>query len=161
MLYFSELTLTIVIPYIPLPDDRKASKSEAFQICHLTQQTVQNSINYLYHSIRPFATNSLFFLGENTSTCQVNKPHILHTISEILYGHNSNFCGSFLRDAEHFNLTSIPRSILFGLMRYSHHFYDYDARPIIINYSFFGTVRSFTLFYFSSQNILDFVVKKN
>lgn len=139
ILFFSlNLLVPIVIPYIPLPDnDRKTNKSEAFQICHLTQQTVQNSINYLYHSIRPFATNSLFFLGKNTSTCQVNKPHILHTISEILYGHNLNFCGSFLRDAERFNLTSIARSILFGLMRYSHHFYNCDARPIIINYSFF------------------------
>lgn len=45
-------------------DNRQTNNSEAFQICHLTQQTVQNSINYWYHSIRPFATNSLFSWGK-------------------------------------------------------------------------------------------------
>lgn len=77
-------------------DDRKVNKSKAFQIYQLTQQTVHNSINYLYHSIMSFATNSLFILGENSNTCQINKPHIHHTISGISYGHNSNFCGTFL-----------------------------------------------------------------
>lgn len=97
---------------------RKANKSKAFQIYQLTQQTVHNSIHYLYHSIRPLATNSLCFFSRGKIVVLVKSitTYSSYNIWNITWS-QLKLLWFLSRGAGHFNLTSTPRSILFGLMR--------------------------------------------